>query len=248
LSETDSGVVISGSAQRQFAKAGILSHVASGGPWNTIITLENISAVSHEVRVDFWANDGSPLNLAFTTTLQGNSVTTAGSSVHETVNAGATLLIETQAPASPTVFAGWAQVFSSGPISGFAIFRERLSNGSYAEGTVPLEDRNISALVVPFDNTGGFFTGVALINSTSASATIDVIIRDALGNRLGSPSPITLPANGHTSFLAPAEFPVTKGRLGTIEFQTNSSGGIAGLGLRFSPFNSFTSMPVVVRR
>jgi len=247
FTETDGGVIISGAAKRQFANAGILSQVASGSIWKTTITLENISTVPTEVRVEFWADSGSALTLPFTATLQGNSITGTASSVDETINPGATLLIATEAPASPTTV-GWAQVFSSGPVAGFAIFREQLSNGTFAEGTVPLENRNISDLVVPFDNTGGYVTGVALVNSTSVHATIDVTIRDDFGNKLGSATSIVLPANGHLAFVVPTQFPVTKSRLGTIEFQPTSGGGIAGLGLRFSPFSSFTSVPVTVLR
>ncbi|MBZ5595498.1 MAG: hypothetical protein LAP39_24910 [Acidobacteriia bacterium] len=248
FSETDSGVIIAGSALRQFAKAGILSQLASGGGWKTTISLENISSTPTEVRVEFWADSGSALTLPFTATLQGNTVTGTGSSVDQTMNPGATLRIDTEAPASATTLVGWAQVYSSGPVAGFAIFREQLSNGTYAEGTSPLEDRNISDLLVPFDNTGGFVTGVALVNSTSVHTTLNVTIRDAFGNKLGSPSTIVLPANGHLAFVATDQFAVTKGQLGTIEFQPASSSGIAGLGLRFSPFNSFTSVPVIVRR
>ena len=248
FSETDSGVIVSGTAQRQFAKAGILSHVASGSIWKTTITLENIASTTNEVRVEFWADNGSALTLPFKVTLQGNTVTGTGSSVDQTMNPGTTLVIDTEAPASPTTLVGWAQVYGSGPVAGFAIFREQLSNGTYAEGTAPLENRDISDLLVPFDNTGGYVTGVALINSANVSKTIDATVRDAFGTRLGSPTAIVLPANGHIAFVATTQFPMTQGQLGTIEFQPTTSGGIAALGLRFSPFASFTSVPVIVRR
>jgi len=248
FSETDSGVIIAGSAQQQFANAGILSQVASGGGWTTTITVENITSISNEVRVNFWADKGTALTLPFTATLAGNTVNGTGSSVEETLNPGSTLVIVTQAPASATTLVGWAQVFSAAPVSGFAIFREQLSNGTFAEGTAPLEDRNISDLLVPFDNTAGFVTGVALVNSTSVSMTIDVTLRDAFGTQLGAVPAIVLPANGHLAFVSTTQFPATKGQLGTIELQPASNGGIAGLGLRFSPFSTFTSVPVIVRR
>jgi hypothetical protein len=247
LIEADSSVIVAGSALRQFSKAGILSHVASGSIWKTTITLENTSSTPNVVRVDFYADNGSALTLPYTANLQGNSVTGTGASLDETINPGATLVIATEAPALPTVV-GWAQVFSSGPVAGYAIFREQLSNGTYTEGTVPLEERNIADLVVPFDNTGGFVTGVAIVNASTASKTIDATIRDAFGNKLGSATAIVLPANGHLAFVSTTQYPMTKGQLGTIEFQPTSGGGIAGLGFRFSPFSSFTSVPAIVRR
>jgi hypothetical protein len=57
---------------------------------------------------------------------------------------------------------------------------------------------------------------------------------------------ISLPGNGHASFALIDRLPSTAGKRGIIQFQ-NLSGGIAGLGLRFSPSGPFTDVPVVVQ-
>jgi hypothetical protein len=245
--QTDPGVVVSGSASHQFRAAGALSHVASGGIWKTTITLVSLKPTPNEVKVNFRAESGAPLTLPLKITLQGVSTTVSASSVDKTIPAGGTLLIETEAPASPTVV-GWAQVLSSGPLEGSAIFGARGAN-SESEGTAPLDISNASDVILPYDETPGFTTGAAFVNlSPSASASITVTVRDDSGTQLAQSNLPPLPANGHTSFAVGTQFPSTVGKRGTIELQDNTGGGIAGLGLRFNVFGSFTSVPLIVKQ
>jgi hypothetical protein len=65
---------------------------------------------------------------------------------------------------------------------------------------------------------------------------------DDLGNQLGTQF-ISIAGNGHTAFVLPNQFPLTVGKRGIAKFQT--TGGLAGLGLRFSPFGTFTSVPTM---
>lgn len=162
------------------------------------------------------------------------------------VEPGATLLIESEAATTSATVVGWVEVTSSGPISGFAIFRSRGQDGKDAEGTAPLESGRTSSLVLPFDNTTGFATGVALVNSTTEAVIINATIRDDNGAQL-SLQAVALPAMGHTSFSVVDRFSATSGRRGIIEFENTAGGAITGLGLRFSPFGSFTSVPVLLR-
>jgi hypothetical protein len=155
------------------------------------------------------------------------------------------LLIESEAPASATLV-GWAEVISSGPVAGFAIFRMRGPDGRDAEGTAPLESGGAASLILPFDNTAGFATGVALVNATSDAVIITATIRDDNGAQIGLQA-VALPAMGHTSFEVAGRFSMTSGRRGIIEFSNTVGGAVTGLGLRFSPFGSFTSIPGTAR-
>ena len=143
------------------------SQIASGGGWKTTLTLVNLSSTQNSLRVTFQGDDGRPLTLPLVVTQQGNPQAASASSVDRTLGPGATLLIESEAPVSSATLVGWATVISSGPVSGFAIFRSRGQDGRDAEGTAPLESSSTSSLVLPFDNTAGFATGVALINPTA---------------------------------------------------------------------------------
>jgi hypothetical protein len=68
---------------------------------------------------------------------------------------------------------------------------------------------------------------------------------DSSGNQLGTQA-ITIAGNGHTAFLLPSQIPVTAGLQGFVQFQSVATGGIAGLGLRFSPFGTLTSVPTLL--
>ncbi|MBI2680191.1 MAG: hypothetical protein HYX25_04185 [Candidatus Solibacter usitatus] len=244
--QTDPNTVISGSATRQFSPAGVLSHIASGGFWKTTITLVSLKPSPNEVRVSFRAENGAPLTLPLSVTLQGASTPVTASSVDRTIPPGGTLVIETEAPLSPLAV-GWAQVFSSGPVEGSAIFRARGATDS--EGTAPLDSNNATNVILPYDETPGFTTGAAFVNLlNTGAASITAIVRDDSGTQLGTASTLSIPANGHTSFAVSTQFPATVGKRGTIELLDNSGGSIAGLGLRFNAFGSFTSVPLTVKQ
>jgi hypothetical protein len=222
------------------------SQIASGGVWKTTLTLMNISATQHSVKVQFRGDDGSPLTLPLLVTQRGASQAATDSSVERTIEPGTVLLIESEAPASPATLVGWAEVVSSGPIAGFAIFRSRGQDGRDSEGTATLESGGSSSLILPYDNTSGFSTGVALVNRTNEAVIVNAIIRDDSGVQIDLQA-VALRAMGHSSFTVVDRFPVSSGRRGVIEFQNIAGGAINGLGLRFSPFASFTSLPVAVR-
>jgi len=222
------------------------SQIASGGGWKTTLTLINLLTTQNSVHVVFRGDDGGPLILPLVVTRQGAPQSALVSSLDRTLDPGATLLIESEAPVSSATLVGWAEVTSSGPVSGFAIFRQRGQDGRDSEGTAPVESARTSDLVLPFDNTTGFVTGVALVNLTASAVIVNATIRDDSGAQIGLQA-VALPPMGHTSFAAVDRFSVTSGRRGIIEFQNTAGGAVTGLGLRFGPSGSFTSVPVTIR-
>jgi virginiamycin B lyase len=225
-------------------RAGVLSHIAAGGAWTTVITLVNTSSAAVPVTVALHNDDGSALSLPVTTTQQGSTQTTTTASVNATMNPNTTLLISMGDQVASTVV-GWADVTSSGSLGGYAIFRQNSPNGSPSEGTVPLQTQSPSTITLPFDNTAGFTMGVALANLSTSSANITATIWDDSGTQLGTQN-ITVAGSGHTSFVLPTQIALTSGKRGIVRFQSTASGGIAGLGIRFSPFAAFTSVPVIL--
>jgi len=223
------------------SRTGVISHIAAGGEWITMVTLVNTSSAAVPVTVALYGDDGSAMTLPVTATQQGVSQTTTTSSVNATINPNATLLIAMGDQAAATVV-GWADVTSTGPVGGYAIFRQTPQTGSPSEGTVPLQSQYPSTMTLPYDNTAGFVMGVAVANMSTSFASVTVTMWDDIGNQLGTQF-ISIAGDGHTAFLLPNQFPLTVGKRGIVQFQ--SSGGIAGLGLRFSPFGTFTSVPTM---
>ncbi len=227
------------------SRTGVLSQIATGGGWKTTINLVNVQSSSTQVRVQFTAQDGSAMELPYVVTQGGQSVTAVGSAVDRLLPANSSLLIETEAAVSTTQV-GWADVRSAAPVSGYAIFRQKGTDGRESEGTAPLESRAQAAVLVPFDNLIGYSTGVAVVNLASAAANVTAVWRDESGAEIGR-SVFSLAAGGHEAFSLPDKFPALSGRRGVVEFQSNQPAGLAALGLRFNPSLNFTSVPVAVR-
>ena len=225
-------------------RSGVLSHIAAGGGWDTAITLANTSSAPISVTVAFHADDGSALTLPLTVTQQGGTQTTTTPSLNAVINPNATLLIDSGAKLASTVV-GWADVSSSAPLGGYAIFRSTPQTGSPSEGTVPLQSQFPSTMTLAYDNSAGFVMGVAIANLSTASADITATVWDDSGVQLGT-QVITIAGSGHTSFVLPSQIPVTAGKRGIVQFQSTAPGGIGGLGLRFSPFGTFTSVPTML--
>jgi hypothetical protein len=225
---------------------GSASQIAVGGAWKTTLTLFNLAPVQNPIRVAFRGDDGRPLTLPLTIVQRGASQAASASALDRTLEPGATLLVESEAPGSSATLVGWAEIISSGPVAGFAIFRQRSVDGRDAEGTAPLETNRSSRLVLPFDNSAGFVTGVALVNLSAEAVIINATIRDDNGAQIDLQA-VALPPMGHTSFSVADRFSITRGRRGIIDFQNTGGGAVAGLGLRFSPLGSFTSIPIALR-
>jgi hypothetical protein len=218
----------------------VLSQIASGGGWTTEVYLSNGSSSPVTVSLQLHAEDGSAANLPVSVLQQGTTQTATGSSVTVVINPNATVLV-TMPDQSASTTAGWADVLSSGALSGFAIFR--YTGGSVSEGTVPLNTQFPTKVLVPYDNTTGFSTGLALVNLSAAAANITASIWDANGTSLGAQAFAFAP-NEHKSFFLSDQLSATAGNQGFVVFQSNGSGGLSALGLRFSPFGTFTSVPV----
>jgi len=220
--------------------AGSMAQLASGGGWDTTLTLINTSAAPGQAVLDFFGNDGSPLELPFTfpqTPLQASAL---DSTVSYTLNGNSLLVLDTQQPDNLDAQIGSAQLLTNSGIGGFAIFNY-VPTGQ--EAVVPLETRNAASYILPFDNTGVLATGVAIANIEPQTANIPVVIRDDTGAQIGTDT-VMLAAQGHTSFMLTDNYSLTAGKRGTLELDTPSSGQISVLGLRANG-SALTTMPVL---
>ena len=125
------------------------------------------------------------------------------------------------------------------PLMGTAVFRQRSATGLDSEGAVqvvpPVGDR----VVLPFDNTQGFVTALAVLNeSGSDGPPLSIVIKDENGQTIPS-GLVRLYPYSRVAFGMPAQFPASKDRRGTIEF---SGSHFSVLGLRFNPRGAFTSI------
>ena len=239
----NSGVAVSSS----FANtSGSIAQIASAGHWTTTITLVNQGSTPAPALLSFFDQNGSPLLLPLSFPQPALNGPPAASRLPLTIAAGATVIVQTTGPDTQVTQTGWAQLLTNGNIGGHAVFTQTEGSSSIFEAVVPIETRNPSAFVLPFDNVSGFNTGIAVANTTAAQANIAVIIRDDTGAMLQLQT-ITLPAQGQTSFNLSTRFSGLAGRRGTVEFDTPAGGQITVLGLRFNPTGAFSTVPPLGR-
>jgi len=128
LQETGvSGLTISGS----------MAHIASGGGWQTLLTLVNTGTSATTATLNFLGDSGSavsvPLSFPQTGTTDNSSV------VSQSIAAGASLIVQIQDPGTPTSVTGSAALTTTGNINGFAVFQY---NPTGQTAVVPLMTNN----------------------------------------------------------------------------------------------------------
>ena len=226
--------------------AGSITHLASAGYWTTTITLVNTSSSAAQVRLNFFDDSGNPLALPLSFPQSSSAATLLASSLGRTVQPGAQLVIQTTGPNNQPTLAGWAQVLTDGVLGGFAVFSQTIGNTSQ-QAEVPLDTGKSGDYFVPFDNTNGSSSAIALANVTARAVTTAVAIRNDSGSVILSDT-ITLPAMGHRSFsLADKYGSVTAQRRGTLEFTTPSPGQVSVLGLSFNATGAFSTVPTIAK-
>lgn len=214
-----------------------ISQIADGGDWETTMILVNTGSAAAPFSLRFTQPFGIPWALQV-------AGTTGISEYSDVIPAGGSRIIDT-AGASPTLAQGWGQVITPGSVAGTAIFRQRLSTVRDAEGAVPLSLSGMRQFVVPFDNTHGFVTAIALANEDpSQSTAVSVTLRDLNGVFLGN-GIINLMPSGRSAFVLPLQFPQTANVQGVAEFSSPNV-VLSALGLRYNPIGSFTSIPAAI--
>jgi virginiamycin B lyase len=237
--------------------SGFMPHLAAEGGWTTTFTLVNKGSFGADAQMSLLDDNGNPLALPLSFPQQSLGPFTEAS-VDETIPPNASLIVQASGPANVPYVEGSAQTTSAGAVDGFAIFHY---NPSGQEAIVPLQSAG-SGIVVPFDNTNGVLTGIAVENGNNQAATFPVVLRDDTGAPIGTGmETIQVGANGHTSFVLSTQFPVTANIRGTIEIvpDSYSTAAITGdpsnstivllqptiLGIRYTPPGTLTTLPAL---
>ncbi len=220
---------------------GIISQIAYNGGFTTFITLVNTGSSTASVTLNLFGDDGSPLATPFLLPQTGGMAT--GPTITQNLAPGASLILQTQADDNATNVQGWAQLTTNGNVSGFGIFRWTTFG---QEASVPLEIRNPTSFVLPFDDTAGTTSGLAIANVSNQTANITLNIDDDTGT-LQQTTSITLQANQHTSFMLPDKYASAVNKRGTVEFVTPMGGRISVIGLRATSAGTLTTIPVLAK-
>ena len=186
-----------------------------------------------------YGDSGSQLSLAVSSSDLGLSNTT--SSVDASLLPNSSALIQTTADASSPLVGGSARLSSDPGVTGFLIFQ---FNPSGADVLVSAQAGNASSYLVAFDQTNGLTTALSLANSTTQQITVTGYLRDQNGNNLASKF-ITLPPQGHQSFVLTSVFPEAANHYGTVQFVPGSGQQIGVVGIRYTPGGAVHQHPRV---
>ncbi|MGC4053431.1 MAG: hypothetical protein QM757_29370 [Paludibaculum sp.] len=215
-----------------FAEVQIIPQVADGGGWSTTIVLSNKTTASQTVNLRFNRETSNGATESWTPTiLESVSLPTFN------LAAGSTIFLHTPGTAA-AVAQGWGELDAGPGVVGYAIFTFKTE--STQDGTAPAVTA-ASRILVPFDNTSGLITAVAMANPNASDETIQVNIRTSDGATSTGALP-QMPARGHRAFVLPDLFPETSGKRGLAEFYT-TSGSFSTIALRFNPRQAFASAP-----
>src|SRR5258708_35431683 len=187
----------------------VMPHLVDAGGWETTFFINNEGNIAETYSIDFNDINGAPLSLPLA---NGNFTT----GVTGTVAANGLAIVQTFGAFTGDIAQGWAFIDAGPDVTGFAVFTNTISNDIVYEATVPFATALLTRLFVPFDNTSGFATGVALVNDSASSVTLQVLHYDESGILLGTEPSIVLGPDSHTAFNAISQFPDTAGRFGTL--------------------------------
>lgn len=207
----------------------IIPQIADGGGWKTTFVLTNTSASATTVTLVFHLANSDGSTQIWNLPLQEGS-----STQNLALAGGGTLFLHTFGTSS-TTSVGWGEVQANSTVQAYAVF-----GSSNVEATGPGQIGS-NRVLVPFDNTPGYTTSLALVNLAQSAQTVAVNIRTTDGT-VTNTTLGTVPALGHMAFAIPAQFPATGGLRGLAEL-SGSSGNLAGVALRFNSAGNFTAAP-----
>jgi len=208
-----------------------VAQIVDGAGYTTQIQVVNLDTGPVNYSLQFWDDSGNPLQLTLASgTASGNLP--VGGAAFATTPGTATALTQ-----------GWGQATGSGRIGVLTIFKLSVAGRPDSEGTVTgIQSGN--RVFLPFDNTSGYVTGMAVANTSTQ--TLSITLHFTTDSGAASQGSISLPPHAHVAFAltappASVSLPPLAGLRGSIELDA-STPDIAVVGLRFSPTNSFTSL------
>ena len=197
----------------------------------------NKGTASAQAQVNFYDESGNPSTVPMDFPQGGPTL--SGPNYTTTIQPGAVAVIESQGGTNLSV--GSVQLLSDGKVSGFLIFRYL---PTVQEAAVNLQVQNATTYTLPFDNTGGISTGVAMSTTSASPTTVQIVIEDDKGTLITTDS-VTLSARGHHSFVLNTNYTAAAGVRGTIQFQSPAGSQIGVIGIRALATGAYTTIPPI---
>ena len=222
----------------QTAQTLTIPQVVDGGGWQSTIVLTNSNVNPAAATLIFHSDTTGGGTLPWTPPFLEVS-STAGMSL----TGGSTSFLHTMGTAA-ALTQGWAELNAEAGVIAYVIFTNRIPGLRDQDGTAPAVAAT-NRVLVPYDNSSGSATAIAVVNPGGAPQDITVGFRNTTGGVAVSALP-TVPAMGHLAFVLAQQFPATAGRSGLAEFYSPTR-NFSMIALRFNPTQSFTAAPVYLQ-
>ena len=211
-----------------------LAHAADGNNFKTEVLLTNPTTTPAPYTLRFDDNQGNVPASGFQLEL---------GSLTGTIPPGQSATIRTAGLGTQT-FGGWAELTAPTAVGGSVIYSQNTGLPSIQEGTATILTPQSSDFFVPFDNTSGAVTSMALANSGASSATINVTLRysDGTSETVSYPA---LASRNHAAFTLTSQFPNSANRTGVAEFV--STAPLSAVTFFFNSTGAFTAFGTVSR-
>ena len=211
----------------------ILPQFAFGGGWYSALYFTNTGAATVSFTVNFMADNGSPLTVP----------SLGGSSTTLTLAPRATALIE--APNTGALTQGYVSLLLPAGVEGYGVYRSSAPGRAGQEAVVPLAGTSSKISTLIWDDAN-LETAVAIVNPSSVSTVVSIVVRDPAGNVIGTSS-VSLGANSKTAVIlrSLSGLAAMAGKRGSADF-TVTTGSVAVLGLR-ADGPAITSIPAAQR-
>jgi hypothetical protein len=229
--------------QARIDNARIFPFFASGGGWESTITLNNVFESDIGYTLRFRGINGQPAVVNFRTP-DGRTVVadTIQGQLGDDSSISYVLL-----DAGP-LQTGWAVLDYDGEsrIGGMLTFRQRVSGRPDFESSVVLTRDDETRVYIPFDNTQGYSTTLAITNpSATDNTSLQLRFWDPSGSILLTRD-IQLSAGTTIAFSLPDRFSELAGRAGQLRIESSGS-RLSTIALRFNPSGAFSTVPVISR-
>ena len=211
-----------------------MPHIAAGGVWTTAVTLVNTGDSMADFPLRFFTPTGAPWEVF---------VEGLGTASEFPISLAAGNAIDLVLPSRDEIIrTGWAEIDQpvGSALGGHAIFTDQTPGRPVFEALVPLVDGGDNEFLLPFDNTNGNNTCLALANSSDAqSTTASLDFRDQLANSIISRA-VDLSSGNQTAFCLVDDHPALVGKKGVLSV-SGSGPKLSVLAFRFNPGGAFTT-------
>ncbi len=213
-----------------FSSAFRIPHILDGAGWTTRISIINTDQVPVTYTFRFWGDNGAAMPFPI--------VNQAPGVLSGTLAPGASFFAQS-AGTSSTLMQGWAEIATSGQIGLTSIFQFSIGSPRDSQGS-SIASFSGSSFLMPFDNTQGNVTAVAIANA-NATQPLTVTMNYVTDGGAQSTTSIVLQPHAHQAFVVTANNPVVAGFRGAIQFSAPTP-DIAVMGLEFTAAGAFTSL------